>query len=138
MYSYEYIINGRVRRNFVEIASDSKAFLLFPPLVRLLQPLKLMTMRSFVILAAALCLVIAAPGMAMEEERELQSIEPSMTPPLAEDTMIPTATPAPSAAESLGAAGATAMPTEEPTSGSFKTVTAVAGAATLCAFAGYF
>ena len=95
-------------------------------------------MRSLAFLIAALCLVLTAPVLALEEDRILQeeSGEPSMAPPVEEDTVIPTMTMAPSMAAAGGME--TSMPTEEPTSSSFKTATAVAGAATLCAFAGLF
>jgi hypothetical protein len=96
------------------------------------------TMRSLAVLIAALCLVIAAPVMAVEDWRMLQedSFEPSMAPLVDGTSFVPTLTGAPSLAEVGGLESA--PPTAEPTSGSFKTATAVAGAATLCAFAGIF
>jgi hypothetical protein len=97
-----------------------------------------MTMRSLAVLIAALCLVIAVPVTAVEDWRMLQedSFEPSMAPPVEATSVVPTSTGAPSLVEAPVLESAS--PTAEPTSGSFKTATAVAGAATLCAFAGIF
>jgi hypothetical protein len=94
-------------------------------------------MRSLAVLIAALCLVIAAPVMAVEDWRMLQedSFEPSMAPLVDGTSFVPTLTGAPSL---VGGGLESAPPTAEPTSGSFKTATAVAGAATLFAFAGIF
>lgn len=84
-------------------------------------------MRPLVFLAAVLCLLAASPVKAVEEERFLQeSSSPSMATPV--ESFAPSASPGDS----------TAMPTEEATSGSFKSASLVAGAVTAFAFAGYF
>ena len=58
-------------------------------------------MRSLAVLIAALCLVIAAPVMAVEDWRMLQedSFEPSMAPLVEDTSFVPTLTGAPSLVE---------------------------------------
>lgn len=104
-------------------------------------------MRSLAVLIAALCLVLTSPVMALEEEDRMLQVEdpedygidgvsgmPSMEPLM--DSDMPSMEPALGGPGDSGTTSETFMPTAEATSGSFKTATAVAGAATLCAFAG--
>jgi hypothetical protein len=108
-------------------------------------------MRPLVFLATILCVLFASPVAAMEAERILaeermlqdESAAPSGMD-ATEDTSVPSMSPpsmspAPSMAEDVEGAES-AMPTEEPTSGSYKAGVAsvMAGAATLFAVVGYF
>lgn len=107
-------------------------------------------MRPLVFLATILCVLFASPVAAMEaerilaEERMLQD-ESAAPSGMAEDTSVPSMppppsmSPAPSMAEGVEGVES-AMPTEEPTSGSYKAgaVSVMAGAACLFAVVGYF
>jgi hypothetical protein len=141
------ISTDATRRNFCFSSFESFPFRVFLLHFALCRHLPLTMMRSLAFLIAALCLALAAPVMAVDERKlqpgsELESMEPSVAPPVEVESFIPTATPAPSLADEVGgepgAVDSTSMPTVELTSASFKTATAVAGAATLCAFVGYF